>query len=245
MIETSGYYDMHCHILPGVDDGSQTMEMSLQMLQMEYGQGVRNILLTPHCFAGRTQPQLLMEQYEALKEQAAKKFPELTLYLGNELMYSDTVIEELTAGNAYTVNDTAYILVEFYTDISWKALAGAMRRLGSEGYQPILAHMERYECLMRHEERVDELIDQGVLMQMNSGSVIGGLFDRQAAECRRLIESGRIHLLGTDAHRMGWREPNLGDGIRALEKKIKNERLLRRILFENPKAVLQGTYAGM
>lgn len=245
MIETSEYYDMHCHILPGVDDGSRTMEMSLQMLEMEYGQGVRNILLTPHCFAGRTQPQLLMEQYEALKEQAAKKFPELTLYLGNELMYSDTVIEELTAGNAYTINDTAYTLVEFYTDISWKALAGAMRRLGSEGYQPILAHMERYECLMRHEERVDELIDQGVLMQMNSGSVVGGLFDRQAAECRRLIERGRIHLLGTDAHRIGWREPNLGDGIRALEKKIKNERLLRRILFENPKAVLQGTYAGM
>ena len=245
MMETSGYYDMHCHILPGVDDGSKSMEMSLEMLEMEYIQGVRNVVLTPHCLAGRTQPELLKTQFEELSHQAAERFPELQLYLGNELMYSDTIIEELSAGNAYTINQTNYVLVEFYTDLSWKQMGNALRRIGSEGYRPILAHMERYECLMRHEERVDELISQGVVMQMNSESVTGGLFDRQAAECRKLIESGRIHLLGTDAHRIGWREPNIADGIKMLRKKIKNEKLLQRILIENPKKILEGAYVGL
>ena len=242
MIEESGYYDMHCHILPGVDDGSKSLEMSLDMLEMEYAQGVRNVVLTPHCFAGRTQPELINQQFEILVYRAAKRFQGLQLYLGSELMYSDTIIEELAAGKAYTINSTNYALVEFYTDITWKSLGNALRRLGNEGYRPILAHMERYECLMRHPERVDELIGQGVIMQMNSDSVCGGLFDRQAAECRKLIETGRIHLLGTDAHRVGWREPKLGDGIRALQKKIKDEKLLQRILFENPEKILKGDH---
>ncbi|MDD7177866.1 MAG: CpsB/CapC family capsule biosynthesis tyrosine phosphatase [Lachnospiraceae bacterium] len=242
MIEQKGYYDMHCHILPGVDDGSKSMEMSLKMLEMEYRQGVRHVLLTPHCFAGQTQPELLKVQFDELCEQAAEHFPKLQLYLGNELMYSDTIVEELAAGNAYTINQTNYVLVEFYTDISWKQLGNALRRIGSEGYRPILAHMERYECLMRHTERVDELISQGVVMQMNSDSVNGGLFDRQAAECRKLVESGRIHLFGTDAHRMGWREPKLAEGVRTLHKKIKDEKLLYRILMENPGKILAGEY---
>lgn len=237
-----GYYDMHCHILPGVDDGSKSMEMSMDMLEMEYAQGVRNVVLTPHCFAGRTQPGLLLEQFERLTARAQLQFPDMKLYLGNELMYSDTVTEELAKQNAFTINKTRYVLVEFYTYLPWKQLGNAMRRLGGEGYRPILAHMERYDCLTRHEERVDELIDQGVIMQMNSESVTGGMFDRQAAECRRLIETGRIHLLGTDAHQTGWREPDLGDGIRTLQKKIKDEKLLHQILFENPKKVLQGDY---
>lgn len=245
MIEENGYYDMHCHILPGVDDGSKSLEMSLDMLEMEYAQGVRNVVLTPHCFAGRTQPELINEQFETLVYRAAKRFHGLQLYLGSELMYSDTIIEELAVGHAHTINHTNYALVEFYTDIAWKSLCNALRRLGNEGYRPILAHMERYECLMRHPERVDELIRQGVIMQMNSESVCGGLFDRQAAECRKLIETGRIHLLGTDAHRMGWREPKLGDGIRTLQKKIKDEKLLHRILFENPERILQGEHIGL
>ena len=242
MIEQSGYYDMHCHILPGVDDGSKTMEMSLAMLELEYQQGVRNVVLTPHCFAGRTQLDLIRQQFATLVYRAAKRFDGLQLYLGSELMYSDTIIEDLADGNACTINDTNYALVEFSTDIPWKTLGNALRRMGNEGYRPILAHMERYDCLMRHTNHVDELISQGVIMQMNSDSVCGGMFDKQAAECRKLIETGRIHLLGTDAHRMGWREPNLGAGIRKLQKKIKDEQLLHRILFDNPRQILQGAY---
>ena len=240
----SGYFDMHCHILPGVDDGSKNMEMSLKMLEMEYRQGVRNIVLTPHCFAGRTQPELIKVRYDELVDQAKEQFPKLQLYLGNELMYSDTIVEELTDKNAYTINGTNYVLVEFYTDLSWKQLGTAMRRIGSEGYRPILAHMERYECLVRHTDRVDELISQGVVMQMNCESVTGGLFDRQAADCRKLIESGRIHLLGTDAHRTDWRAPNFADALRVLTKKIKDEELLQRILLENPKKILEGASVG-
>ena len=244
-MKTIGYVDMHCHILPGVDDGSKHMEMSLKMLEMEYRQGVRGIVLTPHCYAGRTQPELIKVRYDELAAQAQKRFPQMRLYLGNELMYSDTIVEELSAGNAYTINGTNYVLVEFFTELSWKQLSSAMRRIGMEGYRPILAHMERYECLMHHTERVDELISQGVVMQMNAESVTGGLFDRQAAECRKLIESGRIHLLGTDAHRIGWREPNLADAVKTLQKKIKSEALLEQILFKNPINVLNGDYIGL
>ena len=114
MIETSGYYDMHCHILPGVDDGSKSMEMSLAMLELEYQQGVRNIVLTPHCFAGRTQPDLIRQQYATLVYRATKRFQGLQLYLGSELMYSDTITEELAKQNAFTINETRYVLVEFF-----------------------------------------------------------------------------------------------------------------------------------
>ncbi len=237
-----GYFDMHCHILPQVDDGSGSLKESLAMIQTEYGQGVRHILLTPHYEAGCGRAEDIQERYEELKEKAAEQYQDLELLLGNELMYSDAIVGELSEGKAHTLNETDYVLVEFPISISWKDMLHAFRRLSEYGYRPILAHMERFQCLDRHMDRVDALISQGVYMQMNASSVAGGLFDRQAAYCRNLVADGRIHLLGTDAHSMGWRPPDMETAVQVLQRKIKKKEVLTDLLYGNPVKILRNEF---
>ena len=92
--------DFHCHILPGVDDGSEDMDMTLEMLDLSYAQGVRRIIATPHYHRGHVEnePEKLREVLKKVQEKAAKKYPDLEICLGNEVFYSDGVIELLRQG---------------------------------------------------------------------------------------------------------------------------------------------------
>jgi len=102
--------------------------------------------------------------------------------------------------------------------------------------------MERFSCLDGCTERIDQLISQGVCMQMNCSSVAGGYFDRKAAYCRRLIKSGRIHLLGTDAHKAGWRPPDMGQALQQLGRRLNDDQRLADLVFRNPARMLENAY---
>lgn len=236
-----GLYDMHCHLIPGVDDGSKDMEESIAALRLMAGEGVEHIFCTSHysaeCKDGYAQE--VKEAFEKLKEQteAEGMGDKLSLHLGNELMYTESLVEQLKQGNAWTMAGSHYVLVEFFPSVRYEELYGGLRRLASAGYLPILAHMERYACLTKLEDRLEELEDLAVYLQVNGASLFGGLFDKGHSYVRKLCKAGKIHFLGTDSHGTHYRKPDIK---RAAEWVADNctEHIARAMLYENPKAVL-------
>lgn len=214
-------FDMHCHILPGVDDGSKNMEMSLDMLQIAYEEGTRKILLTPHYMIGRNHYKdstVLDQRFEELKEKAAERFPELTLYLGTEILYEEGVVNLLKSGEIRTMNGTRYVLVEFNVRTPFRQIREAIRLLSEARFRPIIAHVERYQSVTKRMERIEEMLDMKALLQMNISSIDGGFLNENKRWCRKLLKEGCITFLGTDAHNVDSRAPYTQDFIPWLRK---------------------------
>lgn len=216
------YTDIHCHILPGVDDGSESIEQSMQMLAIAYEEGCRQLILTPHYERGRNRylPEQLEERFEELSEQVALNYPDMQLYLGNELLYEPGVLEDVKNGLVHTLAGTRYLLVEFNIQIHYQELYQAMKEFTQARICPIIAHVERYHCLTGHVERVQELESLGVYFQMNAESILGSIFDENVRWCRKLLKNRYISFLGTDAHNLDYRAPHMRETLEWMNKKL-------------------------
>ena len=135
--------DVHAHILPGVDDGSENWNESIEMLRMAYEQGIRTIIATPHYHQGQD-IERLKETTGILRQEAQKLDPEYGIFLGQELMDSEGILDELRKGRALTMAGSRYVLIEFLPNVSYSRLYQRLRQLQGAGYIPILAHAERY-----------------------------------------------------------------------------------------------------
>ena len=144
-----GVVDIHTHVLPGIDDGAEKMALSYRMLRRSYKQGVRKVIATPHYVAyhWRTKPQQIQELMEKLAARVQKAMPDLELYRGQEIQYFEGMVEMLREGKLLTLAGSRYVLTEFLPTSSWSQIEGAVRELTMAGYLPVLAHIERYQCL--------------------------------------------------------------------------------------------------
>lgn len=221
MDNTEGYVDLHAHILPGVDDGAKDIAGTRQMLQMAYEEGIRMIVATPHHRRGYAYASVgvLREAYEKTCAEAAEISPQIKVCLGSELHKSHALIEELSCGTALSMAGTSYVLVEFLPTDSYGEIRTALQRLQMAGWRPVIAHAERYACLVRDIEKVEELTDLGCRVQINTGSVTGANGIAAKRFTKKLLKYGLVHFLGTDAHDMGSRAPQMKKCISYIEKK--------------------------
>lgn len=227
-------WDMHCHILPGVDDGADCMQTALDMIWKDIREGVTDIMLTPHYISGKTDVHLIQKKYmELLNEINTKEYP-VRLYLGNEILFDSDTVNALKEGRALTLAGTSYVLVEFSTSIPYQKMKNDFMDLQMAGYRPILAHLERFSCLWEREERIEELIHQGVLMQVNSNSFIN---ERTTRFVTSLAEKGMVHFIGTDSHSMDWRPPQMRDTVRYLKNRLTEEEWTH-LFYDNPYRLL-------
>lgn len=240
MDQAEGYLDMHSHILPGVDDGAKDWEMTEQMLQKAYQQGVRQIVATPHNYPGRRR----QENAEILKlaeeaDQRAKKIaPDLQVLCGNEIYYRGGIAEEVKSGHALPMAGGRHLLIEFHPNEAYGRIYQGVKELVEEGYDPVIAHMERVQELFSSEDRLREIIKTGARIQVNCESLVGGMFDRRASRLRKMIESGLVHFLGSDCHNLTSRPPVMKDCANLLYKKLPKERV-DSLLYENKKLFLR------
>ena len=233
------YTDIHSHILPGVDDGAADIEETMSMLKMAYEQGVRTIIATPHYIPGKKKKSAdeLRQIHAQVCETAKESMPDLKILLGNEIYCREGVLRSITEGRTLTLADTDYVLLEFSTKISYKDLFGYVKAISGKHYRPIIAHVERYGCLYRKEELIRELIGAGAYIQMNTESLPGGSFNRQAAYCRSLLEKGYVHFLGTDCHDMQMRKPQMQTDLSKI-KYPRYEEQLNKIMLHNVECLL-------
>jgi len=231
-----GYYtEVHCHILPGVDDGAPDMQTALAMLREERMQGAGNVILTPHLRRRENDYRLIRKQYRRLQEKAQEEGLGIRLHLGNEIYYDSETIQNLRAGKAYTMAGSRYVLLEFSPSEHFSYISCAADEVMMAGYLPILAHAERYGCILKHLERVKALKEQGVYIQVNGDSF---LKHPNRRELIMLAREGLVDLIGTDCHRMDWRPVCMSAVCRYLVHYLTREDYCR-IFFENPQAVIE------
>lgn len=240
-MDRTGGYDMHCHILWGVDDGSQSSEMSLDMIESAYDQGIRHICLTPHFYTGRhmVTRQELEPVYEELCRMTAERHEDMTLYLGQELAYDDSILAALEQGLAGPLGQGSHVLVEFWPGAEYKTLEKAVYKIQQTGYTPVIAHMERVPQVAAKPKQVKALQDSGALVQINLEDLLGNVFQAEPRITRRLVKEQLVDLVGTDAHRSDWRPVIYREPIQWLEQHCPRE-YLDKILYGNPARILQG-----
>jgi protein-tyrosine phosphatase len=235
-----GIGDIHCHLLPEVDDGSQSMEMTKQMLQSSWEQGVYYQFATPHNYPDITKEKIdqILATYQKVLAFVKEAYPQMQLILGNEVLYRSSVLEELKKGLILTLNHTPYILVEFYPAVEYSEIYSAVRTLLNHGYYPILAHTERYQNLHRNMDRYQELIDAGAYIQINTQSFMGGFLNRSSAFCIKLLQNEMVHFIGTDAHNLSTRPVFVQKCVEKLRNRV-DECILDTVLHKNPMKIIK------
>lgn len=194
--------DLHIHILPGIDDGPASLAESLQLLRLHYEAGVRNIVATPHIrsdFYLNTQDSI-NAAWELLQEKATELYPDLRLHYAAEY-YADDYFMVLLEKDQILPLFERYVLVETSMRVDQPFLNDILTATIAKGWQPVLAHPERYRQWHHQRERYAELRDLGVLFQINLLS-LGGMYGSVQQEiAEQLIQQGWVHAIGSDLHR--------------------------------------------
>lgn len=216
--------DWHSHVLPKIDDGSQSLEETLKLLNILSSQGVTAVIATPHFYANDESVETFLkrrrESYESLCGALSSDMPKILL--GAEVSYYSG-ISRMEGLSKLCIEGTRLLLLEMpfarWTDHTVREL----KELAAQGdVTVILAHIERY-IDMQGEEVFDELAEYGVIMQVNSS-----FFNRASTKRKalKLLKRGVIQLIGSDTHNVKLRPPTLGDAYNTIEKKFGNNLLL-------------------
>jgi protein-tyrosine phosphatase len=233
------FTDIHAHILPGIDDGAADMDETLKMVSIAYDEGIRTMICTPHYSSGQLNMSIphLRSLFDEVTKKVKRAFPEFRLMLGQEIHYQDSVLKKLRDGEILTLNNTTFCLIEFNNMAPYETIFQAVRTLTASGYRPIIAHVERYQCLYRQENLWYQLIRTGAYTQMNFDSIPGNMFDRHNFYCLKMIENGLVHFLGTNCHNAIYRKPQIKPALHVLDKKI-DKNTINRITLENGQKML-------
>ena len=217
--------DIHSHILPGIDDGSGSWETSMEMMRIAWKDGITDMIATPHYKSGRhnASPRRVKALADELQDRIGREGIDIKIHIGNEIMYFSEAADALDNGDILTMCDSDYVLVEFLPGDNFRHISAGLDDLRYMGYEPILAHVERYECMLRDIKNVQELYRRDITMQANAASITGALGAKVKKSVIRMIDEGYIDYIGTDAHDTGKRSPVMSKCIKLLGKRYVKE----------------------
>lgn len=231
--------DLHCHIIPAVDDGAADLSVSYDMAKAFVADGVSVVACTPHILPGlyhNTGPQIRLatEQLQLALDQAG--IP-LRLTTGADNHITPNFIAGLRSGRLLALADSRYVLVEPPHHVMPARLDQLFFELLVAGYVPILTHPERLSWTKSHYSMIQQLVRAGVWMQVTAGS-LAGAFGRSAQYlAEKMLDEGYVHILATDAHDTQRRPPNLNEG-RELAAKWVGAEEAERLVVTRPKGVI-------
>ena len=232
--------DIHCHILPGLDDGASSEKESLRMLKLAAKNGIKGVIATPHYSVGYPNlcPERIRESCAELEEKAREEVAkDFFIYPGQEILYNQDVPDLLQAGELLTMADTDYVLIEFMPWTPYSEMKSCVNTLTLMQYDPIIAHVERYDAL-REKGRPEELIDMGARLQMNYRRIGGKWYEDTTRWCRKMLKQGKIDFLGTDMHNMKSRKPDILDAMIWMEKHL-DMTYMKEICYENARQIIK------
>jgi len=207
--------DTHLHILPGVDDGPETVQESLALARALVQEGVHTAIATPHYndeFLPRSAAEI-QERVHDLQQVLDHHDIPLRLFPGHEALIKPGLVEDIQTGRLGTLNGSHYLLLELWNSAWLPETERVIFELRAFGIVPIIAHPERYRAIQKDPHRLDALLQQGALIQLVAGSLIGmqGNTARRTAE--DLLKKGLIHCIASDAHCLSMRPPGVSRGI--------------------------------
>lgn len=195
--------DIHCHILPEVDDGAWDMEAAVAMAKIARDSGVKKIITTPH-FKGEPAALgsvgLFRHQLRLLQSRLKRERVEVELLPGAEVLCVPQTMELAQTGRLPTLGTGRYVLTEFYFDASAGFMDETLHGLRQMGYLPVVAHPERYGAVQRDPELAARWFHRGIVLQVNKGSVLGAFGRRAEDAAVRMLCRGNAHIIASDAH---------------------------------------------
>lgn len=218
--------DIHCHILPGVDDGAIDLEDALEMARIAQGDGIKTIINTAHYsptfeyIKGKE----LMDKLIEFNKELKKNNIDIEVLIGNELYYSKDLLADLEKKQFYTLNNSRYLLIEFSPMNFPKNIKDVVYELKIRGYIPVLAHVERYKEFQENPKLIREVIKEGALIQVNASSVTGKGPSVANKFCEVLLDKNMVQFIGSDAHRSNKRRPMLKEAYEYIAKTYGEER---------------------
>lgn len=233
--------DIHLHILPGVDDGPETLEESLELAQALVQEGIHAAIATPHYndeFPQRSAGEIQARVYELQQHLNRYQIP-LRLFAGHEALIKPGLLEDIQAGRLATLNQSRYLLLELWNTTWLPETERVIFTLRAGGIIPILAHPERYRAIQDDPSRLARLAQQGVLAQLTASSLLGtqGKTARRCAE--HLLKKRLVHFIASDAHGLHRRQPRVTEGLRSAQRLLGKKAPLDPWIERYPAAVLQ------
>jgi len=231
--------DFHSHIIFNVDDGSKSLDDSIQMITEAEKAGFTDIILTPHYMEGyyEVSKDEISDRIQVINEAILQNNIKIKLHQGNEIYITDNMEQLLKNKIISTANNSKYILFETPMRDEPINLNQIVYNLLELKKVPIIAHPERYLYIQENPNLVYELIEAGVLFQSNFGSLIG-LYGKSAQKTLNLLlKHNMIHFMGSDVHRPNSIYPKINESLKQL-KKIVSEYKVNEITYENANKVL-------
>jgi protein-tyrosine phosphatase len=233
--------DLHHHLLPGIDDGSKTMENSVAMAKLAVADGITHVVCTPHANGkyayNRESNEVLLAE---LRNHLAEQNVPLTLGLGCDFHLSYDNIEDAKANpTRYAINARGYLLVELPDYGLPRGLTEVFYELQLAGLTPILTHPERNPTLQADMKRLEGWLRAGLLIQVTGDSVRGSMGKNAEKMAHQLLANRWVHILATDAHNVTSRPPRLREARSIVAKKYGSE-YAEFLCVTNPKAIYEG-----
>ena len=234
--------DIHCHIVPEVDDGAWDMDAAMEMARLAVKSGVRRIIATPH-FRGKPEHleavRYIVHQFKRLESNIKRERLELELIPGMEVLCVPETMALARMGQLPTLGNSRYVLTEFYFDASWEFMDATLRELRQCGYMPVVAHPERYGAVQRDPELARSWFARGIVLQINKGSVLGAFGRRAEDTALRLLYRGTAHVIASDAHTPEIRTTDMGP-VRQWAREHLGREYTKILLEDNPGRISRG-----
>lgn len=232
-------YDLHCHILPRIDDGAVDVSVTLAMAEALTDQGVHGVACTPHILPGvySNSGSQIRSAVVELQQHIAETGSPLRLFTGADNHIVPEFVSQLRSGHLLSLADSRYVLVEPPHRFAPPRIEELFFQIAAAGYVPILTHPERLRWIEERYDALGRMASRGVWMQITSGSLLGRFGRRPKYWAERLLAEGKAHLLASDAHDVSSRPPDLADGYLAAERLV-GAAEARHLVETRPSAIL-------
>lgn len=234
--------DIHCHIVPGVDDGPVNVEEAEKMMSIMQEDGISGVVATSH------RNHLIdfkpSKDYDAsikeIIEIAKNKYPAFNIYRGAEFFVREGYLEIVDNPiYDFKIQGTNYVLLEFPTDSSYETISDAVYEFSIRGFRPIIAHIDKYRAIWSNEERVENLRREGAYVQITGATLVGKYGKTMKKTMKGLVKKGHVDFIGSDGHSPERRRPLLKRSYRVVARMCSKAEA-DRIFNENPRTMLAG-----
>jgi protein-tyrosine phosphatase len=234
--------DLHCHILPGLDDGAQNMSQSISMARKAVEQGITTIVATPHHLTSSYEnpKQVIMNRVEELNQVLHEEKINLTVLPGQEVRVHGEMVEGYKLGEILPLDHTPYVLVEFSSSHVPRYTEKLFYDLQMNGLIPVIVHPERNQEITERPEVLYQLVKKGALTQVTAASICGDFGKKIKNFSHQLIEANLTHFIASDAHNTSTRTFKLHEAYNTVQAKYGNE--LVYMFTENAALVIEGSH---
>ncbi|MCD5324119.1 MULTISPECIES: tyrosine-protein phosphatase [Pontibacillus] len=238
--------DIHCHILPGLDDGPQSMDDSIRMARAAYKDGIRTIIATPHDQNGafENHREGVIDSVRALNEELEDRDIPVTILPGQETRIHGDMVDDITKGRLLPLKETSgYIFVELPSDHVPRYTSQLLFDLQVAGYKPIIVHPERNRELVQHPDQLYKFVKNGAFTQVTAASIAGKFGKKIAKFSEQMIEANLTHFVASDAHNTSTRSFYMKSAYNVIDQEFGTEMTYQ--FMDNAELLLEGKMAAM